>query len=253
DAAKVNAEKNLQNARELFETYLQSAFSKPGDGWEQRSLGEKNLLNIVDGDRGINYPKKKDFKSEGHCLFLNTKNVRPDGFNFDNNVFISEEKDRSLGKGKLERNDIVMTTRGTIGNLGLFNTDVPFENVRINSGMLIFRPNNNHITSDYLFEILRSDIIKNQINKNVSGAAQPQLPIRTLINFEFPVPKSIIEQSLIVSKLRSIYYETKKLEAIYQQKLADLDELKQSLLQKAFNSELTGGEHERSRDQSRAN
>ena len=236
--AKENAEKNLQNARELFESYLQSAFANPGDGWEEKILGDNSLLEIVDGDRGINYPNKSDFFEEGYCLFMNTKNVRPDGLDFETTMFINEKKDKALGKGKLKRNDVVMTTRGTIGNLGIYSDDVEYDNVRINSGMLIFRPNIEVIIPQYLFEILRSGIIKAQIKKHVSGAAQPQLPIKTLVSFTFPVPKSLPEQCAIVAKLDALSAETKKLEAIYSQKLADLEELKKSILQKAFEGEL---------------
>ena len=236
--AKENAEKNLQNARELFEPYLQGVFANPGDGWEEKPLGDKNLLEIIDGDRGKNYPKKSDFLEEGFCLFMNTKNVRPDGFDFETTMFINEKKDKALGNGKIKRNDVVMTTRGTIGNLGIYSDDVHYDNIRINSGMLIFRPNLKVIIPEYLFEILRSGIIKAQINKHVSGAAQPQLPIKTLVSFSFPVPKSLPEQRSIVAKLDALSAETKKLEAIYRQKLNDLDELKKSVLQKAFNGGL---------------
>lgn len=236
--AKENAEKNLQNAQEIFESYLQSVFTNPGDEWEEKKLGDNSLLEIIDGDRGKNYPTKSEFFEEGFCLFMNTKNVRPDGLNFETTMFISEDKDKALGKGKLKRNDVVMTTRGTIGNLGIYSDDVEYDNIRINSGMLIFRPNLNVIIPEYLFEVLRSGIIKAQIKKHVSGAAQPQLPIKTLVNFTFPVPKSIAEQHSIVNKLSALSIETKKLEDIYNQKLNDLEELKKSILQKAFNGEL---------------
>lgn len=169
--AKENAEKNLQNAREIFESYLQSVFANHGDGWEEKNLGDKSLLEIIDGDRGRNYPTKSDFFEEGFCLFMNTKNVRPNGLDFKITMFINEDKDKALGNGKLERNDVVMTTRGTIGNLGIYSDDVEYDNIRINSGMLIFRPNLKVIIPEYLFEILRSSIIKAQIKKHVSGAA----------------------------------------------------------------------------------
>ncbi|WP_394754776.1 restriction endonuclease subunit S [Crenothrix sp.] len=236
--AKANAEQNLKNAKELFESYLQTVFSTKGEGWDERRLGESDLIEIIDGDRGKNYPTQKDFLDNGFCLFMNTKNVRPNGFEFNTTMFISEAKDKAMGKGKLKRNDVVMTTRGTIGNLGVFNDEVEYENIRINSGMLIFRPNQKQITSEYLFEILRSGIIKEQIKKHVSGAAQPQLPIKTLVNFEIPVPKLIKEQQTIVQKLNSLSAQTQKLEAIYQQHINDLEELKKSILQKAFNGEL---------------
>ncbi len=238
DKAKVNAEQNLKNAKELFESYLQGVFEKKGDGWEERKLGEKDLIEIVDGDRGKNYPTQNDFMESGFCLFMNTKNVRPDGFVFDTTSFISDVKDNSMGKGKLKRNDVVMTTRGTIGNIGVYDERVNFDNIRINSGMLIFRPNISKILPKYLFETFRSGLFKEQIKKYTTGAAQPQLPIKTLINFTIPIPKSITEQQTIVRQLDALRVETQKLEAVYQQKVADLVELKKSILERAFRGEL---------------
>jgi restriction endonuclease S subunit len=130
-----------------------------------------------------------------------------------------------------------MTTRGTIGNLGVYNENIPFDNIRINSGMLIFRPNQKVVTSQYLFELFRSGIMKNLIKRHVSGAAQPQLPIKTLVNFTLPIPP-LNQQKQIVQKLNTLSIETKKLEAIYTQKIADLEEMKKSVLQKAFSGQL---------------
>jgi len=240
--AKANAGQNLKNAKELFESYLFRVFEKKGDGWVEKKLGNNDLLEIIDGDRGKNYPTQKDFLDEGFCLFMNTKNVRPDGFEFQTTMFISEAKDKAMGKGKLKRNDVVMTTRGTIGNLGVYDENVEFDEIRINSGMLIFRPNTKVITPHYLFEVFRSGIFKAQIKKHTTGAAQPQLPIKTLINFTIPVPKNIEEQQTIVRQLDALRAETQKLEAVYKKKIADLEELKKSILQKAFAGELRGGE-----------
>ena len=239
DSAIANTEKNLTNSREIFESYLNTIFTQKGDGWVEKKLGDTEIIQIIDGDRGTNYPQKSDFSSEGHCLFLNTKNVRSDGFSFDSTMFITEEKDKLLRKGKLKRRDVILTTRGTIGNIAIYDDSVKFEHIRINSGMLIFRPNEKIIKSEYLFEILRSSILKSQIKKFTSGAAQPQLPIKTLVSFSFPVPTSLEEQSRIISNLHELQTETQRLETIYRQKLAALKELKQSILQKAFTGELT--------------
>jgi type I restriction enzyme S subunit len=160
--AKANTEKNLQNARAIFESYLHTVFCQIGEGWAEKRLGDENILEIIDGDRGAQYPKKTDFHDKGHCLFLNTKNVRPDGFNFESTMFITAIKDKQLRKGKLKRDDVVLTTRGTIGNIGLYSGDIPFDNIRINSGMLVFRPNKNVLLSSYLFELLRSKIFDEQ-------------------------------------------------------------------------------------------
>jgi restriction endonuclease S subunit len=236
--ARANTEQNLQNARALFESHLQSVFTQSSNNWQMKKLGDSSLVKIIDGDRGVNYPNKDDFSDEGYCLFLNTKNVRPNGFSFDTKMFISEQKDKLLRNGKLQRQDVILTTRGTIGNLAIYDESVEFDNVRINSGMLIFRPKPEQIYPSFLFEVFRSGIMKNQIARHVSGAAQPQLPIKTLIEFEIPVPNSLEQQKEIVRSVRAIEKETQRLEALYQRKIACLDELKKSLLQQAFAGEL---------------
>lgn len=236
--AKAHAEQNLQNARALFESHLQSVFTQRGEGWVEKKLGDTSILKIIDGDRGSNYPSKEDFSDDGFCLFLNTKNVRPEGFNFDTTMFVTEEKDKALRKGKLQRQDVILTTRGTIGNVAIYDEDVEFENIRINSGMLIFRPNTEKILPSFLFEVFRSGIMKAQMTRHVSGAAQPQLPIKTLIDFEIPVPNTLEAQRKIVISVREIDAETQHLESLYQRKLAALDELKKSLLHQAFSGAL---------------
>jgi restriction endonuclease S subunit len=153
-------------------------------------------------------------------------------------MFITPEKDGQLRKGKLKQDDVVLTTRGTIGNVGLYSEDVPFDNIRINSGMLIFRPNKRSLLPSFLFELLRSEIVKEQIRKQTTGEAQPQLPIKTLINFTIPVPTDLEEQRALVTKIHAFELEAQRLEAIYQQKLAALDELKKSLLHQAFRGQL---------------
>lgn len=67
-------------------------------------------LSVIDGDRGKNYPHSNELLSDGYCLFLSANNVTKNGFVFNNNVYINKEKDEVLRKGKLIRNDIVITT-----------------------------------------------------------------------------------------------------------------------------------------------
>ena len=134
---------------------------------------------IIDGDRGKNYPKQDEFSDTGYCLFLNAKNVTSTGFSFENRMFITKEKDNVLHTGKLERGDVVLTTRGTLGNLAFYDDSVPFENVRINSGMVILRMNKSVMTEVFFMEQFKLQLqsIKGKI---ASGSAQPQLPISTM-------------------------------------------------------------------------
>lgn len=163
-------------------------------------LLEDSSVQLIDGDRGKNYPKHKDFCEQGYCLFLSAKNVTKNGLEFNELSFISESKDSQLRSGKLQRGDIVVTTRGTIGNIAYYGESVPFEHVRINSGMMIFRPDSALWNSRFLYFVLTSKFISDQIRALVSGSAVPQLPARDLKKFKLPdVPR--YEQDKIVEQL----------------------------------------------------
>jgi type I restriction enzyme S subunit len=125
--------------------------------WRISSLAEAPL-EIIDGDRGVNYPKQEEFSGTGHCLFLNAGNVSANGFNFSDCAFITAQKDAALRKGKLVRNDVVLTTRGTVGNSAFFDRSVPFDHIRINSGMVILRPLPEYLHPRYLYLFVRSPL-----------------------------------------------------------------------------------------------
>lgn len=150
------------------------------------TIGE--MAEIIDGDRGKNYPQQHEFLDEGYCLFLNTGNVTKVGFSFDSNQFISKEKCDLLRKGKLQRHDIVYTTRGTVGNAAYYSDSIPYEHVRINSGMVIIRPKEAIVCTEFLYQILKSDYYRPFFRKHCTGSAQPQLPIKNFSTIELDLP-----------------------------------------------------------------
>jgi type I restriction enzyme S subunit len=167
--------------------------------WNYTSFGNAPL-EIIDGDRGKNYPQHTDFADEGFCVFLNAGNVSQSGFSFSNVQFIEQTKDDKLRKGKLKRDDVIMTTRGTIGNVAHYAQNIPFEHMRINSGMVIFRCDLNRLLPQYLYHFLRTPYFHGQMNSLRSGVAQPQLPIRDIKRIELPLP-SLTEQSRIAEHI----------------------------------------------------
>ena len=160
-------------------------------------------IQLIDGDRGVNYPSKSEFSKNGYCAFLNTGNVSKTGFDFSNIEFINKERDLLLRKGKLQYNDIVLTTRGTIGNVGFYNPKILYEHIRINSGMIIMRCDESLINPYYLYLFLRSELFQKQVLSQGSGSAQPQLPIGSLKNISFPFT-NISNQQKIVKVLSNI-------------------------------------------------
>jgi type I restriction enzyme, S subunit len=157
---------------------------------------------IIDGDRGRNYPKQVDFSTAGFCVFLDAGNVTESGFEFGNVQFIDEAKDEVLRQGKLVRDDVVMTTRGTIGNVAHYSKTIPFDHMRINSGMVIFRCDQTRLLPCFLYHFFRSPYFRGQVNSLRSGVAQPQLPIRDIKRIEIAIP-SLDEQSRVAAILSS--------------------------------------------------
>lgn len=146
-----------------------------------------DICDIIDGDRGKNYPKSEEILDDGYCLFLNAKNVTQKGFDFESCNFITREKDDALRNGKLSREDVVLTTRGTVGNLAFYSKNVPYDNIRINSGMVILRMNRSILNEIYFIELFKMKLsdIKEKI---ASGSAQPQLPISTMNKIILMIP-----------------------------------------------------------------
>ncbi|MFA4910363.1 MAG: restriction endonuclease subunit S [Desulfobacteria bacterium] len=206
------------------------------DGWKKVKLGE--VVKTIDGDRGPNYPKKDEFLQKGYCLFLSTKNVREDRFVFNENIFISKEKDEILRGGKLQLNDVVVTTRGTLGNVALYDEKIPFKNVRINSGMLILRVLNNFLDQHYLMKFISSPLFGKQLSEKQSGTAQPQIPANVLREIELPIPSTIEEQNAIVAEIESRLSVCDKIEESIEHSLKQSEALRQSILKKAFEGKL---------------
>ncbi|WP_336284500.1 restriction endonuclease subunit S [Citrobacter arsenatis] len=150
-------------------------------------LLENAGIQLIDGDRGKNYPKHNDFMENGYCLFLSAKNVTKSGFQFQETAFINEIKDSQLRAGKLSYGDIILTTRGTVGNVAYYDSCNPYKNIRINSGMIIIRADEKLWNPKFLYFILTSDFLQEQIINLISGSAVPQLPARDIKKFILPV------------------------------------------------------------------
>jgi type I restriction enzyme S subunit len=206
------------------------------DGWIITNFD--NSFELIDGDRGTNYPKKHDYLADGECLFLSTKNVREFGFRFVDTVFISKEKHKILRSGTLRIGDLVLTTRGTLGNIAYYDKHNKYATVRINSGMLIVRPVSHDIYGPFVERYIFSNAFKKQVESKSTGSAQPQLPAKILKTFDFVLP-SLAEQKEIVAQfdkhLAQVESTKKRLDAIP----AILKSFRQSVLAAAVSGKLT--------------
>ena len=143
-------------------------------------------------------------------------------------MYITKEKDESLRKGKLKRGDVVLTTRGTLGNLSYYTDKIPYDNIRINSGMVILRMKQEVIDEIYFIEQFKFQL--NDIKSKIaSGSAQPQLPISTMNKIQILIPE-IGKQKEFASFVQKI----DKSKSAIQKSLKKLETLKKSLMQEYF-------------------
>ena len=225
--AKANAEKNLQNARALFESHLQSIFALRGDGWPIRKLGELSD-QITDGTHN-SPPYVKD-----GIPMLDSKHVM-DGFLIDDTApekFISPDIDAMLAKRcKPRAGDILISSRGSIGKLAIVREG---QNFNIMGNMILIRLPLG-VNREFVAFYLSSQIT--HIESIARGVAQKGLYLNQIRDYELPLPPEA-KQAQIGKQLDALSAETQRLASIYQQKLAALDELKKSLLHQAFSGEL---------------
>ncbi|MDO9120030.1 MAG: restriction endonuclease subunit S [Nitrospira sp.] len=230
--ATANAEKNLHNARALFESHLQSVFTQRGKGWVEKTLGD--VCEFENGDRGKNYPNRHEYVQSG-IPWINTGHIQPDGtLSMKEMNFITREKFDSLRSGKIQTGDLVYCLRGaTLGKTAFVD---PLTEGAVASSLVIVRPSS-LLDSKFLYFFLTSPFGQGLIKGFENGAAQPNLGARSVAKYPIPIPPAV-DQRRIAERLMDLRQETKRLESIYQQKLAALDELKKSLLHQAFAGQL---------------
>ena len=226
--AKTNAEQNLKNAKELFESYLQGVFENKGDGWEEKMLKEIGIAQTG------TTPKTANKENYGNFIPF----IKPADINIKGNGEIRYDNDGLSEQGlrngrKMFNGSILMVCIGaTIGKVGFVDRDVSC-NQQINSLTV-----KKEFSPKFIYYALSTKGFFEQVMLN---SAQATLPIINKGKWEtltVSFPNSKIEQEAIVNKFDAIQLETKKLESIYQQKINDLEELKKSVLQMAFSGEL---------------
>ena len=231
--AKANATKNLQNARALFESHLQSVFSQRGKGWVERPL--ESISTIINGFAF----KSTDFSAKAGVKCIKITNVGVREFMEETGPFLPPN---FAGKHKAftvtEGNIVIALTRTIIAG-GLKVAVVPAEydgallNQRVAS--IVVAP---HVMSDtFLFAFLSTQTVVDYVKARVNTLMQPNLSITDLRLMPIPFPP-LAEQIEITNRIDALREETQRLTSLYTRKLAALEALKKSLLHRAFSGEL---------------
>jgi type I restriction enzyme S subunit len=209
--AKANAEKNLQNARALFESHLQSVFTQRGEKWEEKTLDQ--ISENLDSKR---VPITKNIRSSGSVPYYGASGIVDyvEDYLFDEDLLCVSEDGANL----LARTyPIAFSISGKTW---------------VNNHAHVLRFKN--IASQKFVELYLNSI---ELDDFVSGMAQPKLNQAMLNKIPIPFPP-LPEQKKIVEEFDALSEETQRLEAIYKQKMTALEALKKSLLHRAFNGDL---------------
>lgn len=223
---KANAEQNLKNAKELFESYLQSIFAD--ERWERKTIGEVC--------ERVEYGSSTKSKKIGAIAVLRMGNIQNGRFTWDKLVYSDDVNDNK--QYLLKHNDVLFNRTNSpelVGKTAIYKGEMP----AIFAGYLIrLHRKKNLLDADYLNYYLNSDMaIEYGKTVVISSVNQANINGTKLKGYPIPCPP-LKDQQAIVRKLNSLSFETKQLEAIYQTKINNLEELKKSILQKAFSGEL---------------
>ena len=226
--AKANAEKNLQNARAVFESYLESVFTERGPGWVVKPLGEVCL--VKDGTHDS--PK---YVAEG-IPFVTQKNIREDGLSFEKTKFISQaDHDDFYRRSNAAHGDILISMIGANRGMTCVVDDERIFSIK-NVGLVKQNP---LINQQFLLYFLKSPQAACFVKDVSKGGAQEFVGLTELRRFPIPLP-TLARQSVLAETFQSLrtQTQTQTLTQIYQRKLIALDELKKSLLHQAFSGAL---------------
>ena len=235
DRAIVNTKKNLANAHELFESYLNAIFTQEGDSWMEKKLGK--LASKI-GSGATPRGGQNSYQTEGISL-IRSLNVHDRRFKEKDLAFLDDKQAEKLANVIVEEGDVLLNITGaSIARSCISPTEhLP---ARVNQHVAIIRPDPSQISYRFLNYLITSRPYKEKLlfTGDKAGATRQALTKAQIQDFSIHFP-SLCEQGIIITKLDLLEVETHRLEAIYRRKLAALTELKQSILQKAFTGELT--------------
>lgn len=227
--AKANAEQNLKNAKELFESYLKTAFENKVYG-ERFEILDSLCELIVDCEHKTAPTQETGYPS------IRTPNIGMGELILENVNRVSYETYLEWTKRAVPKSgDLILAREAPAGNIAV----IP-ENIEVCLGQrtVLLRPKKDRLISKYLAYYILSKEVQEILLSHSTGATVQHINMKDIRAFKIYNLSDLMEQNSVVRKLDALKSETKKLEAVYQQKLADLEELKKSILQNAFAGEL---------------
>ncbi len=204
---------------------------KAPDNWCWTTL--KSISNLYNGDRGSNYPSKKDYVTEG-VPFINAGAIQNNTLEHIEFNYITQQKYESLRAGKIQKNDILYCLRGSLGKTAIIETDIMGA---ISSSLCIIRTKKD-VLPKYLAYLLRTELITQQQDFAENGSAQPNLSAASVMEYKLPLAP-LAEQQRIVDRIERMFSKLDEVKENVQNVIDSFENRKSAILHKAFNGELT--------------
>jgi type I restriction enzyme S subunit len=231
DRAIANTEKNLANARILFENYLWSVFTTKGKGWTEHRLGD--IVTFID------YRGKTPPKRDGGIRLITAKNVKMGYIRRTPEEFVEPSAyDAWMTRGFPRKGDVLFTTEAPLGNVAQIDTD---EKIIIGQRLITFQPDDRVLDRTLLKFALMSQPVQKQIFMRATGATVLGIKASLLKQVPISFPEALLEQAALAAGIQEFSEACRQLGSIYQEKLRALQDLRQALLHKAFTGELSAG------------
>ena len=176
---------------------------------------------ISDGNYSSKYPRSEEFVENG-IPFIRCNNFKNNSITNIDMYYITKEKHSILLKGHVKTGDILITTRGSLGQVVIVPKE--YDDANINAQIVLLRVNKEKIYNKYLMYQLKSQNLQNQIQKNKTGTALQQLPVARLKKLEFNIEENIEKQKEISNKLEKV----ERLIEIRKNQLENLEQLVKS-------------------------
>lgn len=196
-------------------------------------VGLSQIANLYNGDRGVNYPSKKDYVETG-IPFINAGAIQEGKLDSNEYNYITQEKYNSLRAGKIQENDILYCLRGSLGKTAIVDFD---SHGAISSSLCILRVRTSVVVK-YLYYLLSSTTIEKQQDIAENGSAQPNLSAASVLKYKIPLPP-LAEQQRIVDRIDSLFAKLDEAKEKAQAVVDGFEDRIAAILHKAFTGELT--------------
>tara|TARA_X000000950_G_C13901496_1_gene655108 strand:- start:2105 stop:3292 length:1188 start_codon:yes stop_codon:yes gene_type:complete len=227
EKAKANIEKNIENAKELFQSKLNQIFSQTGEGWEDNELGKISK---------IQYGYTAKVIPDGNVKYIRITDIQDKKVDWDS-VPLVNISDEEKSKFVLEKGDIVFARTGaTTGKSYLMINPI---NSVFASYLIRVKCDTSILSPEFLYLFFQSGIYWNQVSSGISGSAQGGFNASKLGKMKIHYPVGKEKQNEFVKSIDIVDNHIQSVLLVYKEELKNLEELKKSILQKAFSGELT--------------